>query len=463
MNKFAKPALVWMFLHSCFVLVYAQQNSLPVKMIRLDSTTAIGKPDGEEETKEIGAEGGIIVSADGKLELIFPEGALPKKKKITVQPVVNHAANGSGKAYRMEPSGLRFEKPVTIVFHYSYDKVSGTLPGLKGIAGQDEKGKWEVLPDFVVDTAAKTITSQIHHFSSYTAFDKIVLHPQQGRVKVEKTQGLWLAIADYAPPPVSDGELPPLPPQVIIPEPDWDVNGIRRGDQHNGWITGDGTSVLYHAPASVPTDNPVAVSVQLKGLQFTFNKTAFRDPILVSHLLIYDKAYRISMNMWIDNSEDGMCTMRVEDHGAFTLVMEGTRTMIKEIVNHNQQIRFNPCKCTPIWTNKPLVKGPINIAGASRIDVTPASLPNHPFARVRIMLQHISSPIPTLRWPCPAGGLPPASILGNMLKFFLPPFIEFEANNEEEQVITLGNLSGGAENNTRRQGLKIVIKRIEDE
>lgn len=450
----------------CFpsVIAVAQQdNSLSVKILRFDSTTAIGKPVGEETSQEIGKEGGTFFSGDGKIELIFPEGALSKKKKITIQPVTNHAVNGRGNAYRMEPSGLEFEKPVTIVFHYGEDEITGTLPELKGVAWQDEKGKWEALSEVILDTAAKTITSRIHHFSSYTSFDKIVLMPASDRVKVGKTKGLWLAIADYRSPEIREGELPPLPPLINIPEPDWSVNGIRRGDQHNGWITGDGTSVLYNAPASVPTDNPVALSIQLKGLQFTFNKKVFKDPMLVSHLLIYDKAYRITMNVWVDNSEDGMCTMRIEDNGAFTLVLEGTRAMIKEIVNRNQQISFNPCKCLPVWTNRSLVKGPINIAGASRIDVTPANLPGNPFTRVRITLQHISSPLPNLKSPCPATGLPPASTMGNMLKNFLPPFIDFEANNEDEQIITLGNLSGGAENNSRRQGMRIVIKQIDED
>lgn len=69
-------------------------NTLPVKMIRLHSTTAIGKPDGEAETNPIGEEGGNIASVDGKVKLIFPESALPKKKKITIQPVTIQAANG---------------------------------------------------------------------------------------------------------------------------------------------------------------------------------------------------------------------------------------------------------------------------------------------------------------------------------------------------------------------------------
>ena len=442
----------------------AQVDSFPVKMLRLDSTTALGKRDGNGETKEIGKEGGNMVSDDGKVELIFPEGALSKKKKITIQPVTNHAANGRGNAYSLEPSGLEFDKAVTIIFHYSENEISGTLPELKGIAWQDEKGKWEALSEVVVDTVAKIITSQIRHFSSYTAFDKIVLVPSHARVKVGKTQSLFIRIADYTPPVVSGDEVPPLPSRINIPEPTWSVNGITGGDQHNGWINDvTSPSVTYHAPISVPTDNPVAVAIHLKGLQFTFNKKVFKDPMLVSHLLIYDKAYRITMNAWFDNGEDGMCTMRLEDSGEFTLVMEGVRTMIKEVMNQNLQIRFNPCKCVYIWRNRPLVRGPINIFGASRIDVTPASLPNNPFARVRIMLQHAPSPLPDLKTTCPVGGLPPAAMMGNMLKFFLPPFIEFEANNQEEQVITLSELSQNAEKNSRRQGLKILIKRIDED
>lgn len=72
----------------CFTLLsvvaVAQQNyPLPVKTIRLDSTTEIGKA----EIKEIGKDEGSIISVDGKLELKFPAGALSKKKKITIQPI----------------------------------------------------------------------------------------------------------------------------------------------------------------------------------------------------------------------------------------------------------------------------------------------------------------------------------------------------------------------------------------
>jgi len=437
----------------------AQTSSITVKKLRLDSVTTIGKPNGEETSQEIGKEGGSIFSGDGRIELIFPQGALTKKRKIAIQPVTNHAVNGRGNAYRMQPSGLRFDKPVTIVFHYANES-TGYLPEFLGIAWQDEKGKWEVLDEVVADTMAKTITSKIHHFSSYTPFDKIVLMPAQGRVKVERTKDLWLSIADYRSPDISDGELPPLPPRIDIPEPDWSVNGIPRGDQHNGWITGDGTSVVYHAPASVPTDNPVAVSVQLKGLQFTFNKKVFKDPMLVSHLLVYDKAYRISILFWGDDSEFGACTMRMVDYGEFTLVMEGTRTMIREIVNQNMQITFNPCDCPIEWTNRAATLGPINTVGAHRIEVIPASLPANPFPKVKILLKNAYSPLPKFKeWSCGSRVPNPQINLGSLFM----PLIEFQANNEPEQKLTLAELTQGDAQNTRRDGVIVLIKRIEEE
>lgn len=441
-------------------LVCHSQDVIPVKILRLDSTTAIGKADGEETSKEIGKDGGNIVSEDGRVELVFPEGALSKKKKITIQPIINYAANGRGKAYRFEPSGLQFEKPVTIIFRFSENEINGTLPQLKGIVWQDGKGKWDVLPEVTLDTNTKTLTAQILHFSSYASFDKLVLNPAQERVKVQKTQSLFIQFADYRPAGGTEDELPPLPQLLQIPPPQWEVNGISNGNNNVGrisFIDGSRQSVIYTAPASVPDDNPVAVSAQLKGLEFKFNKQVFKNPRLVSSLLIYDKAYRVQMNAWIDNSEDGACTMRMEDGAEFTVVMEGVRTQIKEILNRDFTIRLNPCyNCPLIWKNRPL-KGPINIIGTKRINVTPASLPNNPFPTIQLFLNQSPSALPQFTTSCPGKGVPPFA-----QPIFLPPLIEFKANNEKEQVITMSELTNGIEKNNRRRGFKITIKKIEE-
>lgn len=426
-----------------------------VKKFFLDSTTSRGEPVGDPETKEISKDGGTIISSDGRLELIFPEGALKKKKKITIQPVTNHVANGRGNAYRMEPSGLQFDKPVSLIFHYSEDEMAGTLPELKGIASQDKNGKWEALQEIETDTTARTITSQIFHFSSYSTFDKIVLRPSNARVKVEKNlpMEIHFTVSD----PHNEIFLP-----VKIPAPQWSVNTIPLGNPDVGRISvRSSDNAIYTAPVSVPDENPVAVSAKLKGMEFTFRKKKFKDLTLTSNLLIYDRAYTITMNLWMDNSADGPCTLRMEDGGAFTVVMEGTHTTIKEIANRDMTIRINPCyNCPMTWANKAVSKkGPINIFGTKKIIVTPASLPGTPFSRVQLFLNHIAPPLPVFKTACPAGGGMPSF----SMPVFLPPLIEFEANNKEEQIITLTELSNNSIKNSSRSGIKIVIKLIHDD
>jgi hypothetical protein len=439
------------------------QTSIPIKIIRLDSITSFGKADGQLVSKEIDNDGGTIVSDDGKLELIFPKDALSKKKKITIQPTTNLAANGRGKTYNMEPSGLQFNKPVDIIFHYSENETMGTRAELKGIAMQDDKGKWSALQNIELDSVNKTIKSQILHFSSYSSFDKIVLKPASARVKVEKAASMVIQFVS-SPAEEADADnkgedyLPPLPP--TIPAPEWSVNGEKYGNRNIGWITNStesATAATFNAPANVPNDNPVAVSVHLKGLKFKFRKKVFNDLQLVSNLLIYDRAYRIKMSVWVDNSEDGQCTMRVEDQGEFTVVMDGNHTKIKEILNQNMRLTFNPCyKCPPTWVNQAECRGPINVLGAKRLDVVPANLPNQPFTHLRIFLQHGDSPIPDIRTPCPMRA-PPI-----VLAPVLTPLIEFDANNEDEQTITLSDLTHGGFKNAKRQGMIISIKRIDE-
>ena len=66
------------------VTASAQEKIIPV-------ITAIGKPDGDKTEMTIGKEGGSFTSSDGKVRLIFPEGALSKKTTISIQPTINLA------------------------------------------------------------------------------------------------------------------------------------------------------------------------------------------------------------------------------------------------------------------------------------------------------------------------------------------------------------------------------------
>jgi hypothetical protein len=102
-----------------------------IKFIEPSDSTGFGTPDGTLVSKQIGPAGGKIVSDDGRIELIFPPGAVTESTSISIQPTTNPAPNGAGKAYQFEPSGIQFKKPVQIIFHYSDDEAE-TCPGFNG-------------------------------------------------------------------------------------------------------------------------------------------------------------------------------------------------------------------------------------------------------------------------------------------------------------------------------------------
>jgi hypothetical protein len=79
--------------------------------------------------------------------------------------------NGNGKAYRLEPSGIEFQKPLELLFHYDPGEPEDSTEILMGIAMQDDKGQWYGLNEVSLDTVAKTISGNINHFSTWAPFE----------------------------------------------------------------------------------------------------------------------------------------------------------------------------------------------------------------------------------------------------------------------------------------------------
>src|SRR3954447_97999 len=65
----------------------------------------------------IGNGGGKVTSADGRITVAFPAGALPALTAVTVTPVASPGGGTVGQVFELGPSGTTFEKPVTITFH----------------------------------------------------------------------------------------------------------------------------------------------------------------------------------------------------------------------------------------------------------------------------------------------------------------------------------------------------------
>ena len=108
--------------------------------MELFAPTPEGKPVGEKISKMIGAEGGQIISPDHSIELTIPAGALSENTNISFTPSTNLSLDGVGNAYHLEPSGLQFKLPATLVFHYDSKTLKENSPELLAIVFQDEKG-----------------------------------------------------------------------------------------------------------------------------------------------------------------------------------------------------------------------------------------------------------------------------------------------------------------------------------
>jgi hypothetical protein len=427
--------------------------------------SAVGKPDGKLKEITIGKEGGSISSSDGKAVLIIPAGAVSKKTNFSIQPITNLMPNGNGAAYRLEPSGIQFQKPVQLIFNYDEDEAKDTMQLLMGIAMQDDKGQWFGLKKFTVDTVAKTLSGDINHFSDWSKFDAIKIRPDQKRLKVKKTLYLYIEGVTPSPEQGNDDELVPLTriPKKAV----WRVNNILKGNTTVGTlildVATDAESInMYRAPAEVPNQNPVAVSVKLEGLSIKFNGINFNNLRLVSNILIYDNAYEVKMITSINGTagtELGKVTYK--DTGSFVVSVKGKDTKIIEKVNKNTPDKLDYEGKCEIKQLKP-GSGNIHIIGAKSIKVIPPSTPD---GNAWIEIEFIQAPtiFPLLQFRCPPVGkgewTTDNNKVGNAMMVMMPAFpqhIKFEAKEEEQTVLLIGKEG-------REMYVKYTVKQIKEE
>lgn len=233
------------------------------------AVTPVGTPVDNPVGKVIGSSGGSLVSADGKLELNIPAGALVNNTNISIQPVTNETPGGIGLSYHLMPDGIKFAKPVTLVYHYTDGEINGTLPYLLCIAYQDSLFQWKA--DFKkrnVDTISKTVSLGISHFSIWSIGARLIITATSEELYENETSTLRTLV--QSPPEqasVSDDDLPPLPSTSLLPAnivSNWKVNGQLNGNSQNGMITGGGSEVSYKAPSAIERERTVQVSAEVK-------------------------------------------------------------------------------------------------------------------------------------------------------------------------------------------------------
>jgi hypothetical protein len=131
--------------------------------------TAPGTPIGPPATQPIGSSGGTLTSPDGQLTLTVPPGAVPGSTSLTIQPITNLAPGGVGNAYRLQPEGTNFSKPVTLTFKADQALAAGHAIEQLTVSTQEGKGYWLRVPAATVtrDAAAKTVSAATQHFSDW--------------------------------------------------------------------------------------------------------------------------------------------------------------------------------------------------------------------------------------------------------------------------------------------------------
>ncbi|BDG09246.1 hypothetical protein [Anaeromyxobacter paludicola] len=122
-----------------------------------------GSPAGAAVAATLDGRGGSISSADGRLTLHVPPGALAASTTVSVQAITNTAPRGLGAAYRLEPAGARFAAPVSITF-----RADPSSPAARqAIRTQDATGYWVTAPSVLLNPAAGLLTASSPHFSDW--------------------------------------------------------------------------------------------------------------------------------------------------------------------------------------------------------------------------------------------------------------------------------------------------------
>lgn len=253
-------AVLWMaLLASC-----KKENDIttePVPPQPVGVATPVGTPDDQPASQQtISANGGTIESSDGRLKLTIPAGAVAAGQTFSIQSISNTNPLAVGPAYRLQPHGVTFAKPITIAFEYTDEEIRNTIPEALGIAYQDDQNIWQAQGGAVLDKAAQTVKVTTTHFSDWSLFESIYMTTSATVVPVNGTAQLEVFTTEDLLVPLTPGEQVPMGKKVSMAAKyikEWKLAGA-------GNLQTSGPNATYRAPGTVPgAPNPVAVSVKL--------------------------------------------------------------------------------------------------------------------------------------------------------------------------------------------------------
>jgi hypothetical protein len=230
----------------------------------------------------IGPAGGSIRSADGRLTLKVPDGALAAATTLSIAPVANDAPQAIGSAYALSPVGVAFARPAQLVLAYSDAEIDGTGAGALGIAAQDGSS-WFGIGGGSVDPIARTLFVPVSSTSpgpqpaargrvplratgtgNLGPYGSVRLDPEKAAVPVGGRKTFVLTFVGPASSAARPGFFLLVNGQAQIFDSTWYANGVPFGNGVEGTIFNSSvTNGEYTAPRCKPPINPVWLGVHV--------------------------------------------------------------------------------------------------------------------------------------------------------------------------------------------------------
>jgi hypothetical protein len=327
--------------------------------------TPVGTPTGTPVSKSIGSAGGTLMSADGKLLLTIPAGALGVNTNITIQPVTSTMPGSLGLSYDLQPNGTKFAVPVTLRFHYDSTLAADQDPDFLFVAYQDSSGAWKGdATQRDIDTVAKTTTLSVSHFTIYDTGEWIFLNAGPNLL-LQPSQTCDLSLVQSMT-TNTDGSTPvtetaPFPDNQIA---SWQVDGITNGDALHGTVTAStGAHAVYEAPGVILARRTCYVEVVTKTHEIIYkNGKPWLDinPVkkLVTITLLPYWEYNLRITFAMEDSAFSVLTpyqnKRLPDYKDYVVFDVNLKTNAFGVTETVTNIKNNPPTCAPSHYVTPL-------------------------------------------------------------------------------------------------------------
>lgn len=247
------------------VLLISCQKETPEAVEPVDQATvyAHGKAIGAATTKTIGAEGGTLATADGRVALTVPAGAVNKATEFSIQPIENTLPGARSESFRLLPEGTSFAKPVTLRFSYANFPLEGTVPEALFLAYQNAEGHYWLATQTALNTTEKTLTVVTTHFSDWQVCEYYRVVADRTTLKTGEKATLKLQVLD---------RIVTSPGSDVIVRTWLDYPAKNRGKSTwellgEGKLEPQGSVCTYTSPNQTPARNPVIVSLRFADFQ----------------------------------------------------------------------------------------------------------------------------------------------------------------------------------------------------